>query len=76
MEDIKIRLAIIEQKLDDYSDIRDTVKKLEHQISQHQEKLDRLEDSSKWIFRTALGAILASIVAIIFHFIDGGLNIN
>lgn len=74
--DIKIRLAILEQKVDDYLDIRDVVKHLQHISDHNQERLDKLEDSSKYLFRTAIGAILASAIAIIFHFIDGGLGIN
>ena len=73
-QDIEIRLALLEEKVNDYKEVRDSVKELQHIIEHNKERLDKLEDSSKWIFRTALGAIVASIIAVIFHFIDGGIT--
>ena len=74
--DLKIRLAVLEQKVDDYIATRDNVKELQHKSTHNTERLDKLEDGSKYLFRTAIGAIIVSVLAIVFHFIDGWFGIK
>ena len=52
----------------DIQDIRERLIKIETMLENYNKNTD-LEDSNKWLWRTALGAIITGAIAILFRFI-------
>ena len=70
------RLARIETKLDDYEDIKNKADDAYNKSNQNERRIQELEDNSKWLKRTTIGAVITSLVALIFLFIKLGLGVN
>ncbi len=70
------RLARIETKLDDYEDIRHKADDAYNKSNQNERRIQELEDNNKWLKRTTIGAVITSLVALIFLFIKLGLGVN
>lgn len=74
--EVLTRLAVIESKLDDYKPLKEKAENA-YTISQDNKKrLDKIEDNNKWLFRTSLGAVITSLVAIVFLFFKIGTGIQ
>lgn len=65
--EVLTRLAVIESKIDDYKATKEKTDETADLARHNKERLDKLEDNNKWIFRTALGAVVTSVIAIVFH---------
>lgn len=81
--EVLTRLAVIESKIDDYKTLKektDDALNIGHENSNKIEYVDErvndLEDSNKWAFRTSIGAIITSVVGIVFLLIKLGMGIN
>ncbi len=70
------RLARIETKLDDYEDIKNKADDAYNKSNQNERRIQELEDNNKWLKRTTIGAVITSLVALIFLFIKLGLGVN
>jgi type IV secretory pathway component VirB8 len=74
--EVLARLAVIESKLDDYKSTREKTEEAYDLAKHNKERLDRLEDNNKWAFRTAIGAIITSVIALVFLFIQIGIGLK
>ena len=66
--DVIARLSTIETILRRFEDIVEKTNKAYELSLRNKERLDKIEDNNKWLFRTSLGAIIAGIVGIAFAF--------
>ena len=79
------RLMRLETKIDlqDYKGLSEKVEqqhdcllKDEQAIENLDERLSKLEDNNKWLWRTLVGAVITGIVGLIFVFLKIGLGVN
>lgn len=63
LNDIRERIVRIETRLDDYTNLREKIDKAYGVSMNTKERLDRMEDNQKWLWRSFGGAFIASIVA-------------
>lgn len=76
------RLIKIEDKLDGYVEFKKRFYEAERQIRRVQDdlqdaeiRIEKLEQRNQWIARTAVGAVITSLVGIIFCFVKLGMGI-
>lgn len=70
IQDIRERLIKIETMLENYNKNTDLkLSSVEEKIAVANHRIADLEDSNKWLWRTALGAIITGSIAILFRFI-------
>ena len=75
-KEVLTRLTKIETKLDDYNNTKLKTDEA-YTISRENEKeITDLKDKLKWITRTVVGAVLTSLVGIVFIYLKLGLNIG
>jgi len=60
------RLAVIENKIDDYNSIKDKVNDAYNNSIENKKDINEINDKIKWITRTVAGAILTGVVALVF----------
>lgn len=60
------RLTRIEQKLDDYKEVKDLSRDADNRSRQNEKRITNLEDRNKWLGRTIIGAIVCEIVGLGF----------
>lgn len=72
-KDVIQRLTKIETKIEDLSSVKDRNEIAYNLSRDNKERLDALEDNNKWFYRTAVGALISSIVALAFTLIKSGL---
>ena len=70
------RLARIETKLDDYDNIKTKVEEARAKAYSNEARIDKIEDNTKWLSRTVVGALITGGIAIIFIVVKLGLGIN
>lgn len=70
------RLTIIETKLDDYNNIKSRAENADVRSKSNEKRIEKIEDSNKWLFRTSAGAVITSVVALIFLLIQIGIGIR
>ena len=70
--EVLTRLAVIESKLDDYKPLKEKAEIAYTQSNDNKKRLDKIEDNNKWLFRTSIGAVITSLIAIVFLFIRTG----
>lgn len=63
------RLTKIETMLEDFKGVES--KSLEaHSLSlSNKQRIDKIEDNNKWLFRTSIGAVISGLVGVILNFI-------
>ncbi len=76
------RLTKIEAKLDSFDAAKkktyeneNEIIRLKDEVKNQNERIIKLEDSSKWLHRTTAGAAIASLVAVVFALIQAGIGI-
>lgn len=70
------RLTRIEQKLDDYKEVKDISRDADSRSKQNEKRIEALEDRNKWLARVAIGAIIGEIIGIGFMFVQIGIGVN
>lgn len=60
--EVLTRLAVIENKIDDYKDIKDKAEFAYNMGKSNKEELEVLKEKNKWLFRTIAGAFLTGII--------------
>lgn len=70
------RLAVIESKLDDYNSTRDMANEANNRSKENEKRLTQIEDNNKWLRRTVVGAVIASMVGIVCSVIQLGVGIH
>lgn len=69
------RLTRIEQKLDDYKEVKDISRDADSRSKQNEKRIADLEDKNKWLGRTMIGAIIIEIIGLIFLMVKSGLGV-
>ncbi len=64
------RLAVIESKIDDYKNIKDKANEAYTLSRENKEDIGEINDKIKWITRLIAGAIITSIIGLIFALIQ------
>lgn len=62
------RLAVIESKIDDYKNLQQKCNEAYSVSISNRERINKIEDTLKWIWRTVAGILIAGIMAIVFKF--------
>lgn len=62
--EVLTRLTKIETMLEDFKGIEQKSTQAYELSLRNKERLDKMEDNSKWIFRTAIGAVVSSLIGI------------
>ena len=75
------RLTKIEAKLDSFDaaqkktyDNENDIIRLKDEVKNQGDRIVKLEDSNKWLHRTTAGAVIASLVAIVFALVQAGIG--
>ena len=74
--EVLTRLARIETKLDDYDNLKNKVEETRAKSFSNERRITEVEDKSKWLERTIIGAIITGTISIVFIFIKLSLGIN
>lgn len=74
--EVLTQLAVINSKLDGYSEIKKTVYETETTSKENKEDIQELQDKLKWLSRTTAGAIITGVVGIVFIFIKMGMGVG
>lgn len=74
--EVLTRLARIETKLDDYDNLKNKVEETRAKAFSNERRITDVEDKSKWLERTIIGAIITGTISIVFIFIKLSLGIN
>lgn len=67
--EVLTRLTKIETMLEDFKGIEQKSIKAYELSQRNKERLDKIEDNNKWLFRTAIGAVITGLVGIVLTFI-------
>ncbi len=74
--EVLTRLAVIESKIDDYKNLKKRSEEAYNIAKNNEEKINRIEDRNKWLWRTALGSLITGLIGILTLFIKLGLGIS
>lgn len=74
--EVLTRLAVIESKLDGYQNIKEKAEIAYTTATQNKEEIKEMQDNNKWLFRTAVGACITSVISIIVMFIKIGIGVG
>lgn len=66
--EVLTRLTKIETMLEDFKGVESKASNAYNLSLSNKSRLDKMEDNNRWIFRTAVGAIITGLIAIIFTF--------
>lgn len=67
--EVLTRLTKIETLLRNFEGVEKKALEAYNLALNNKERLDDLEDNNKWLFRTALGAVITGLIAIALSFI-------
>ena len=67
--DVITRLTTIETMLRDFKGVENKSTEAYNLSISNKQRLDKIEDNNKWLFRTTVGAVLTGIIAIVLNFI-------
>lgn len=67
--EVLTRLTKIETMLEDFKGIENKTNEAYNLSKSNKQRLDKIEDNSKWLFRTAVGAVITGLIAIVLSFI-------
>ena len=70
------RLTVIETKLDNYQKIEEKSEVAYTTSLQNKDDIKEMQDTNKWIFRTAIGACIMSVIELIFILIKSGIGVG
>ncbi|MBO5182902.1 MAG: hemolysin XhlA family protein [Bacilli bacterium] len=74
--EVLTRLAVIESKIDDYNNIKEKSEKAYNIAKRNEEVIQKIEDRNKWLWRTALSALITGLVGILIFFIKIGIGVG
>ncbi len=66
------RLVRLETKLDNYNGLKEIVYETNNKAVQNERNLGEIRDSIKWLTRTVTGAVVTTVVGLIFTLIRLG----
>lgn len=62
--EVLTRLTKIETMLEDFKGIENKTNDAYNLAQSNKKRLDSIEDNNKWLFRTALGAVITGLISI------------
>lgn len=62
------RLTKIEEKLDDYKNIKDKTEEAYNLSKKNEEDIKAIQDNARWLWRTIAGILIAGIISTIMVF--------
>lgn len=62
------RLTKIETMLEDFKGVESKSIQAYNMALSNKERIDKIEDTNKWLFRTTVGAVITGLIAIILSF--------
>lgn len=68
--DVITRLTKIETMLEDFRGVESKATEAYNLSMNNKQRLDKIEDNNKWLFRTTVGAVITGIIAIVISFIN------
>ena len=74
--EVLTRLAVIESKIDDYKNIKEKSEDAYNLALRNENAISKIEDRNKWLWRTAVGALITGLIGILVLFIKVGIGIN
>jgi hypothetical protein len=81
--EVLTQLAVINSKLDGYNELKATADEADKRsrqnkqdIKENQKDIQNIQDNNKWVFRTSVGAVITSVIGIIFLFIKLGMGVG
>ena len=76
------RLTKIEVKLESFNAAKaktyeneNEIIRLKDEVKNQSDRIIKLEDSNKWLHRTTAGAVIGSLVAIVFALVQAGIGV-
>lgn len=63
------RLTKIETMLEDFKGVESKSIQAYNMALSNKERLDKIEDNNKWLFRITVGAVITGLVGIVLNFI-------
>jgi hypothetical protein len=63
------RLTKIETMLEDFKGVESKSTEAYNLSMSNKQRLDKIEDNNKWLFRTTIGAVITGLIGIILNFI-------
>jgi predicted nucleic acid-binding Zn-ribbon protein len=75
LQEITERLIRIEEKLDGYKELKNTVYSTENRSKTSEKEIQDIQDKLKWISRTLIAGVVAGVIGIIFTFIKIGMGV-
>jgi len=67
--EVLTRLTKIETMLQDFKGVENKSTEAYNLSLSNKQRLDKIEDTNKWLFRTAVGAVITGLIAIVLSFI-------
>ena len=67
--EVLTRLTKIETMLEDFKGIEQKSTEAYNLSISNKQRLDKIEDNNKWLFRTTVGAVLTGLISIALTFI-------
>lgn len=67
--EVLTRLTKIETLLEDFKGVESKATEAYNLSMNNKKRLDEIEDNNRWLFRTAVGAVITGIIAIVLSFI-------
>lgn len=66
--EVLTRLTKIETMLEDFKGVESKSTEAYNLSIKNKERLDKIEDNNKWLFRTTVGAVLTGLISIALSF--------
>lgn len=67
--EVLTRLTKIETMLEDFKGVETKATNAYNTALNNKIRLDKIEDNNKWLFRTAIGAVITGLIAIALTFV-------
>lgn len=67
--EVLTRLTKIETMLEDFKGIEAKSTEAYNLSLANKQRLDKIEDNNKWLFRTAIGAVITGLIGIVLSFL-------
>lgn len=67
--EVLTKLTRIETILEDFKGVESKATEAYNLSKSNKQRLDMIEDNSKWLFRTAVGAVITGLIAIALTFL-------
>lgn len=74
--EVLTRLAIIENKIDDYKNLKERAEEAYNLSKKNESEILEIKDRNKWLWRTAIGAFITGLIGILILFIRVGIGIK